>query len=104
MYAKSTLSYSDAVSALEVFEESLTANPVHMLYQQWQLREAGVLVTRERRHYDFETKLEIVRRNVNGESGSAKPKDHTVPQNLSSLVDRRSSAASSSPTATAFSG
>lgn len=44
MYAKSTLSYSDAVSALEVFEESLTANPVHMLYQQWQLREAGALV------------------------------------------------------------
>jgi len=79
MYAKSTLSHFDAVSVVDLFEQGFTAksvalildlapNPVHMLYQRWQLRGAGALVTRDRRQYDFETKLEIVRRNVNGES------------------------------------
>ncbi|NHP18755.1 hypothetical protein G8767_35420, partial [Rhodococcus sp. IC4_135] len=79
MYSKSTLSHTDAVSALELFEQGYTAksvaisldlaqNPVQMLYQRWQLRGAGALVTRDRRQYDFETKLEIVRRHVNGES------------------------------------
>ena len=90
MYSKSTLSHSDAVSALELFEEGFTAksvaltldlapNPVQMLYQRWQLRGAGALVTRERRQYDFETKLEIVRRNVNGESGRALAEEYDLP-------------------------
>lgn len=78
MYSKSTLSHTDAVSALELFEQGYTAKPVaislalaqnsvQMLYQRWQLRRAGALMTRDRRHYDFETKPEIVRRNVDGE-------------------------------------
>ena len=73
MYSRSTLSSSDAVSAVDLFEEGFTAkpvaltldlapNPVQSLYQRWQLRGAGALVTRERRQYDFDTKLEIVRR------------------------------------------
>ncbi|TSD40315.1 hypothetical protein FFI94_031690 [Rhodococcus sp. KBS0724] len=80
MYAQSTLNHSDTVSAVELFAQGYTAkfvaltldlapNPVQMSYQRWQL--AGALVTRDRRQYDFETKLEIVRRNVYGESGRA---------------------------------
>jgi transposase len=48
MYSKSTLSHSDAVSAVELFEQGFTAKsvalsldlaaaPVQMLYQRWQL-------------------------------------------------------------------
>ncbi len=90
MYSRSTLSSSDAVSAVELFEESFTAksvaltldlalNPVQMLYQRWQLRGAGALVTRERRQYDFDTKLEIVRRHANGESGRALANEYDLP-------------------------
>ncbi|WP_411742720.1 helix-turn-helix domain-containing protein, partial [Rhodococcus sp. IEGM 1366] len=50
-----------------------------MLYQRWQLRRAGALVTRDRRQYDFETKLEIVRRHVNGESGRALAEEYDLP-------------------------
>lgn len=82
MYLRSTLSHSDAVSAIELFEQGFTAKsvamqldlagaPVQMLYQRWQLRGAGALVTRERRQYDFETKLTIVLRHINGESGKS---------------------------------
>ena len=80
MYSKSTLSHPDAVSAFTLFEEGFTARsvalardkagaPVHMLHQRWQLRGSGALVTRDRKQYDFETKLEIVRRHITGESG-----------------------------------
>ncbi|GAA3138816.1 hypothetical protein GCM10020255_014770 [Rhodococcus baikonurensis] len=90
MYSKSTLSHTDAVSALELFEQGYTAksvaisldlaqNPVQMLYQRWQLRGAGALVTRDRRQYDFETKLEIVRRHVNGESGRVLAEEYDLP-------------------------
>lgn len=90
MYLRSTLSRSDAVSAIELFEEGFTAksvalaldfatNPVQMLYQRWQLRGAGALVTRDRRQYDFETKLEIVRRHANGESGRALAEEYDLP-------------------------
>ncbi len=75
MYSGSTLSQADAVSAVELFEQGFTAksaslsldlapNPVQMLYQRWQLRGRDALVTRERRQYDFGTKLEIVLRHV----------------------------------------
>jgi transposase-like protein len=90
MYAKSTLSRSDAVSAVELFEQGFTArsvalsldlarHPVQMLYQRWQLRGSGALVTRDRRQYDFETKLEIVRRHVKGESGRALCEEYVLP-------------------------
>lgn len=90
MYATSTLSHPEAVSAVELFEQGYTAksvaltlglasNPVQMLYQRWQLRGAGALVTRDRRQYDFETKLEIVRRHVNGESGRALAEEYDLP-------------------------
>lgn len=80
MYLKSTLSHSDAVSAVEMFEQGFTAksvaisldlagSPVQMLYQRWQLRGLGALVTRDRKQYDFEIKLEIVRRPALGPSG-----------------------------------
>ena len=90
MYSRSTLSSSDAVSAVDLFEEGFTAksvaltldlavNPVQSLYQRWQLRGAGALVTRERRQYDFDTKLEIVRRHADGESGRALAKECDLP-------------------------
>jgi len=90
VYTRSMLSSSDAASAIELFEEGFTAksvaltldlatNPVQMLYQRWQLRGAGALVTRERRQYDFETKLEIVRRHANGESGRALAQEYDLP-------------------------
>ena len=90
MYARSTLSHSDAVSAVELFEQGFTAksvaisldlarSPVQMLYQRWQLRGSGALVTRDRREYDFETKLEIVRRHVKGESGRALSEEYELP-------------------------
>ena len=82
MYATSTLSHSDAVSAVELLEQGFTAKSValsldlagaavQMLYQRWQLRGSGALVTRDRKQYDFETKLEIVRRHIRGVSGRA---------------------------------
>lgn len=90
MYSKSTLSHFDAVSAVEMFEQGFTAksvaisldlarSPVQMLYQRWQLRGSGALVTRDRRQYDFETKLEIVRRHVKGESGRALSEEYGLP-------------------------
>jgi transposase len=90
MYSRSTLSHSDAVSAVELFEEGFTAksaslsldlapNPVQMLYQRWQLRGRGALVTKERRQYDFGTKLEIVLRHIQGESGRALAEEYRLP-------------------------
>ena len=90
MYSKSTLSYPDAVSAVEMFEQGFTAKsvalaldlagaPVQMLYQRWQLRGSGALVTRDRKQYDFETKLEIVRRHTKGESGRALAEEFGLP-------------------------
>jgi hypothetical protein len=90
MYSKSTLSHSAAVSAVELFEQGFTAKsvamsldlaraPVQMLYQRWQLRGSGALVTRDRRQYDFGTKLEIVRRHIKGESGRALADEYDLP-------------------------
>jgi transposase len=90
MYTGSTLSHADAVSAIELFEQGFTAksaslsldlatNPVQMLYQRWQLRGQDALVTRERKQYDFGTKLEIVLRHVAGESGRALAEEHGLP-------------------------
>jgi transposase len=90
LYSRSTLSRSDAVSAVGLFEEGFTSksvalaldlppNPVQMLYQRWQLRGVGALVTRDRRQYAFETKLEIVRRHVGGESGRALAEEYDLP-------------------------
>jgi transposase len=90
MYSGSTLSHSDAVSAVELFEQGYTAksvaisldlarSPVQMLYQRWQLRGSGALVTRDRRQYDFETKLEIVLRHIKGESGRALSEEYDLP-------------------------
>ncbi|WP_433307511.1 transposase [Actinoplanes sp. CA-030573] len=50
-----------------------------MLYQRWQLRGRDALVTRQRRQYDFGTKLEIVRRHVEGESGRALAEEYGLP-------------------------
>ena len=90
MYSGSTVSLSDAVSAVEMFEQGFTAksvamsldlagSPVQMLYQQWQLRGSEALVTRDRKQYDFEIKLEIVRRHVRGESGRALAEEYGLP-------------------------
>lgn len=90
MYAKSTLSYFDAVSAVELFEQGFTAKSValsldlagaavQMLYQRWQLRGSGALVTRDRKQYDFETKLEIVLRHTRGESGRGLAEEFDLP-------------------------
>lgn len=90
MYSKSTLSRSDAVSAVELFEQGFTAKsvalsldlagaPVQMLYLRWQLRGSGALVTRDRKQYDFETKLEIVLRHTKGESGRALAEEFDLP-------------------------
>jgi transposase-like protein len=90
MYSGSTLSHSDAVSAVDLFEQGFTAksvaisldlvpNPVQMLYQRWQLRGRDALVTRERRQYNFGTKLEIVLRHVGGESGRALAEEYGLP-------------------------
>lgn len=60
MYARSTLSHSDAVSAVGLFEQGFTAksvaisldlarSPLQMLHQRWQLRGSGALVTRDRK-------------------------------------------------------
>ena len=57
----------------------LARSPVQMLYQRWQLRGSGALVTRDRRQYGFETKLEIVRRHVKGESGRALCEEYGLP-------------------------
>lgn len=90
MYSRSTLSLSDAVSAVELFEQGFTAKsvtialdlaaaPVQMLYERWQLRGKGALVTRERRRYDFELKLEIVLRHIRGESGRSLCEEFDLP-------------------------
>jgi len=90
MYSKSTLSHSDAMSAVEMFEQGFTAksvaisldlarSPVQMLYQRWQLRGSGALVTRDRRQYDFETKIQIVLRHIKGESGRALSEEYGLP-------------------------
>jgi len=90
MYLKSTLSRSDAASAVEMFEQGFTAksvamsldlarSPVQMLYQRWQLRGSGALVTRDRKQYDFEIKREIVRRHVRGESGRTLAEEYGLP-------------------------
>lgn len=90
MYLRSTLSHSDAVSAIELFEQGFTAKsvtivldltgaPVQMLYERWQLRGEGALVTRERRQYDFLIKLEIVLRHIKGESGRSLCEEFDLP-------------------------
>lgn len=90
MYSRTTLSRSDAVSAIELFEQGFTAksvstsldlarHPVQMLYQRWQLRGLGALVTRERRQYDFETKLEIVHRHIAGETARVLAAEFELP-------------------------
>ncbi|WP_372450819.1 helix-turn-helix domain-containing protein [Mycolicibacterium goodii] len=90
MYSKSTLSHYDAVAAVELFEQGFTAKsvalsldlagaPVQMLHQRWQLRGSGALVTRDRKQYDFETKLEIVLRHTKGESGRALAEEFDLP-------------------------
>jgi transposase len=90
MYSRSTLSHPEAVAAVGLFEQGFTAKsvalaldlaraPVQMLYQRWQLRGSGALVTRDRRQYDFETKLEIVRRHIRGESGRALSEEFGLP-------------------------
>lgn len=90
MYSRSTLSHSDAMSAVELFEQGFTAKsvtialglaaaPVQMLYERWQLRGKGALVTRERRQYDFEIKLEIVLRHIKGESGRSLCEEFDLP-------------------------
>ena len=90
MYFKGALSRSDAVSAVELFEQGLSANSVaraldlastsvQMLYQRWQVRGRGALVTRERKQYDLETKLLIVRRHLQGTSGRVLAKEYDLP-------------------------
>jgi transposase-like protein len=90
MYSGSTLSHSDAASAAELFEQGFSAksvaisldlapNPVQMLYQRWQLRGSGALVTRDRRQYDFETKLEIVLRHIKGVPGRVLAEEFDLP-------------------------
>jgi transposase-like protein len=90
MYRKSTLSQADAVSAVKLFEEGFTArsvalalelsgNPVQMLYQRWQLRGSGALMTRERRQYDFDMKLAIVLRHLKGESARTLCQEYDLP-------------------------
>ena len=90
MYFKGALSRSDAVSAVELFEQGLSANSVaraldlastsvQMLYQRWQVRGTGALVTRERKQYDLETKLLIVRRHLQGASGRVLAKEYDLP-------------------------
>jgi transposase len=90
MYLRSTLSHSDAVSAIELFEQGLTAksvalaldlapNPVQMLYERWQVRGPGALMTRSRKQYDIETKLLIVRRHLQGVSGRVLAKEYGLP-------------------------
>ena len=48
-------------------------------------------MTRDRRLYDFETKLEIVRRNVNGESGRALAEEYDLPSptTVANVLNRR---------------
>ncbi|WP_298943406.1 helix-turn-helix domain-containing protein [uncultured Microbacterium sp.] len=78
------------MSAVELFEEGFTArsvalslglaqNPVQMLYQRWQIRGSGALVTRDRREYAFETKLEVVLRHVEGVSGRVLAEEYDLP-------------------------
>lgn len=90
MYRNSTLSHAEAASAVEMFEQGFTArsvsltlslhgNSVQMLYQRWQLRGSGALMTRERRQYDFDTKLTVVRRHIKGESARSLCEEFELP-------------------------
>lgn len=90
MYAGSALGAGEAASAVEMFEQGYTAKgvslarnlsygPVQMLYERWQLRGAGALMTRERRQYDFETKLAIVERYVGGATALALAREYDLP-------------------------
>lgn len=90
MYAGSKLGAGDAVSAVEMFEQGYTAKgvsaardlpygPVQMLYERWQLRGAGALMTRERKHYDVDTKLEIVKRYLGGATALALAREYDLP-------------------------
>ncbi|WP_307308847.1 helix-turn-helix domain-containing protein [Pseudarthrobacter enclensis] len=78
------------MSSIELFEQGLTAksvalalalapNPVQMMYQRWQVRGSGALMTRDRRQYDIETKLLIVRRHLQGVSGRVLAKEYGLP-------------------------
>jgi len=70
MYSGSTVSLSDAVSAVEMFEQGFTAKSVAMsLY----------LVGSPAQMLYFEIKLEIVRRHVRGESGRALAEEYGLP-------------------------
>ncbi len=101
MYSRNTLSHSDAVSAIELFEQGFTAKsvsmslnlagaPVQMLYQRWQLRGAGALMTGERRQYDFGTKLEIVLAISRVNPGGFCAKSSTFPHPALSRIGRAS--------------
>ena len=90
MYVKSAVSGSDAVAAVEMFEQGFTARSaalaldlagtsVQMLYERWKVRGSGALVTRDRRQYDFEIKLEIVQRHTKGESSRALAEEFDLP-------------------------
>lgn len=90
MYSKGALTHSDAVSAVELFEQGLSAksvaraldlapNSVQMVYQRWQVRGTGALMTRDRKQYDLETKLLIVRRHLQGTSGLVLAKEYDLP-------------------------
>lgn len=89
MYSKGALSHSDAVAAVELFEQGLSAksvaraldlapNSVQMLYERWQVRGTGALMTRDRKQYDLETKLLIVRRHLQGASGRVLAKEYDL--------------------------
>ena len=90
MYFKGALSHSDAVSVVEMFEQGVSAKSaaraldlaptsVQMLHERWQVRGTGALVTRERKQYDLETKLLIVRRHLQGVSGRVLAKEYDLP-------------------------
>ena len=64
----------------------LPRSPVQMLYQRWQLRGAGALMTRDRRQHDFEIKLEIVLLHAKGESGRTLSTEYDLPS-LSTLAN-----------------
>jgi transposase len=50
-----------------------------MLYERWQVRGSGALMTRDRKQYDIETKLLIVRRHLQGVSGRVLAKEYDLP-------------------------
>lgn len=90
MYSKDALTQPEAVSAVELFEQGLSAksvagalelapNSVQMLHQRWQVRGTSALMTRDRKQYDLETKLLIVRRHLQGTSGRVLAKEYDLP-------------------------